>query len=182
MRRLSLIIGIGLALVSLGCGGSEGDGETTASEPFRIPVGDQPYRYQREVEAKWDGRGVMGSEPKPAIPDSPPPEFLALVDPIEGIGSLARAGSTVTIQYVGYLYDSEEKFYSSWDEGKPTTFKLGAGEEIEGWEEGIEEMEIGDRRELVVPPDLAYGSKRVGEIPPNSTLVYVIDMLDVNPK
>jgi len=167
------------ALVASGCGGSGSDGETTASEPFRIPVGDQPLRWEREVNAKWDGRGLMGAEPKPIFPDSPPPEFLAVIDPLEGIGTMAREGSTVTIQYVGYLYDSQKKFDSSWERGKPTTFKLGAGSQIEGWEEGIEEMEIGDQREMVVPPDLAYGAKRVGEIPPNSTLVFVVDMLDV---
>ncbi len=178
MQRWILIIGVGLALLAAGCGSSS-DGETTASEPFQIPVGKQPYRWEREVNAKWDGKGLMGAELKPAFPKGTPPDFVAVVDPLEGIGTMAREGSTVTIQYVGYLYDSRKKFDSSWDRGKPTTFKLGSGTQIEGWEEGIEEMEIGDRREMVIPPALAYGSKRVGDIPPNSTLIYVIDMLDV---
>jgi peptidylprolyl isomerase len=83
---------------------------------------------------------------------------------------------------VGYLYDSKKEFASSWKEGKPFTFTLGKGEVIPGWEEGVEGMEVSDRRELVVPPEYATPGSRMKDVPSDQTLVYVIDLLDVEEK
>lgn len=179
MNKGLLTIAILLAVLFGGCG--EGDSTTTdqsAQQPFAIDA-PKPEIVYADKYLKFKPNGLFGSEPKPIFPDSPPPDDLALVDLVEGIGPLASEGDVVTIQYVGYLYDSKKKFDSSWDQGKPLTFKLGAGEVIDGWEEGLIGMEVSDRRELVIPPDLAYGSQRVGDIPPDSTLVFVVDLLDV---
>lgn len=118
----------------------------------------------------------MGSEPKPVIPHSPPPKNVAVADLVEGIGEYAVPGQQVTVQYVGYDYETRKKFVSSWEKGRPVTFKLGAGEVIQGWEEGLEGMEVGDRRELVVPADLTKGSYPPG-IPKGKAVVFVVEPL-----
>ncbi|HXR59790.1 MAG TPA: FKBP-type peptidyl-prolyl cis-trans isomerase [Solirubrobacterales bacterium] len=86
-------------------------------------------------------------------------------------------GDEVVVQYVGYDYESGEKFVSSWDQGKPTTFTVGDGEMLEGVEEGILESEVGARREMVIPPALGYGSRQVGGVAPDSHLIFVVELL-----
>lgn len=198
MNRSMLIIAAVVALLVAGCGGgssstdsstgstsaeSSGDSATAAEKPFVIPTkGEPPIVYEKEFLKGEKKNGLVGPELKPVMPKGPPPKTLALTDLVEGIGHLATEGDTVTVQYVGVLYGSGKKFDSSWDHGEPFTFKLGAGEVIPGWEEGIPGMEIADRRELVVPPDLAYGNEQAGSIPPNSTLIFVVEMLKVQEK
>ena len=191
MSRAVLIIIACFALLLGGCGGgssstsststgSSSDSSTAAEKPFVIPTkGEPPIVYEEEFLKKEGKNGLVGPELKPVMPKGPPPKTLALTDLVEGIGHLATKGSTVTVQYVGVLYGSGKKFDSSWDHGEPFTFKLGAGEVIPGWEEGIQGMEVADRRELVVPPELAYGNQQAGSIPPNSTLIFVVEMLKV---
>jgi peptidylprolyl isomerase len=183
MRKVLLTI-LAFAVLLSGCGGSSstdtsgGDSssaDTTASlKPFRIPHGNPPIRYEEKMRP--DASGLVGEEPKPIIPNSPPPEFLALADTIEGIGNLATQGRKVTIQYVGYDYETGKKFVSSWDQGKPFTFTMGKGEVINGWEEGLDGLEGGDRRELVLPPELTEGSYPPG-IPKGKAVVFVVDAI-----
>jgi peptidylprolyl isomerase len=175
LRRL-LIIGALLAMVLPGCGGSSDSSSTVAYEPFDLEAPRSPIR--REAQMKPDANGLVGPETKPLIPDQPPPEFLINQDLIDGIGRMAREGDTVTVQYVAYLYDSQKKLASSWDEGKPFTFTLGKGEVSQGWEEGVFQMEVSDQRELVVPPDLTAGGPPK-DVPKGETLVYVVDLLDL---
>lgn len=175
-KFLSIVL-LAAALLA-GCGSGAPSGTDSTAKAFHIPAPTPKVVYAKDLKFRPDG--LVGPEPKPVIPDSPPPHHLALLDLEEGIGQLAEEGSTVTIQYVGYVYDSKKKFYSSWDRGRPSTVELGEGKLTPGWEEGLAGMEVSDRRELVVPPDLAYGEKRVGSIPPGSTLVYVVDLLKVN--
>jgi FKBP-type peptidyl-prolyl cis-trans isomerase len=118
----------------------------------------------------------MGSELKPAMPKGPPPVFLAKAQLIEGIGKFAQPGSRLTVQYVGVDYGSGKKFASSWDEGKPFTFTLGRREVIKGWEEALEEGEVGDRTELVVPPELTKGPFP-HNIPRDSAAIFIIELL-----
>lgn len=186
MRKLLLTI-LALAVLLSGCGGSSstdtgGDSssaDTTADlKPFRIPHGNPPIRTEEKMHP--DASGLVGEEPKPIIPNSPPPEFLSLADTIEGIGHLALPGRKVTIQYVGYDYETGKKFVSSWDQGKPFTFTLGKGEVIPGWEEGLEGLEGGDRRELVIPPDQTEGSYPPG-VPKGKAVVFVIDAIPSAP-
>jgi peptidylprolyl isomerase len=187
MRKALLIITalLALSLVLVACGeesstGSGGDTTAAAIEPFRISTKPPTYRYAEEM--KRQANGLSGKELKPIIPDSPPPDFLVVHDLYEGIaggryGSVAGPGDKVEVQYVGYVYDTEKKFASSWDEGKPLVFTLGKGELNEGLEEGLVEIEAGDRRELVIPPDLTGGGTRMNA--PEGTLVYVVEALRV---
>jgi peptidylprolyl isomerase len=182
MKKGLLIIAAVLALLASGCGGDDSSTDSTtgdaASQPFRIPV-KEPVPIVEAKDLKFKPNGLVGDEPKPIIPDRPPPEVLIVQDLLQGIGFAATPESTVTVQYVGYDYETGKKFDSSWDQGEPLTFKLGQGEVIQGWEDGILGMEVSDRRELIIPPDLAYGNQEVGSIKPNSTLVFVIDLLKV---
>lgn len=100
-----------------------------------------------------------------------------------GTGARAVTGSLVTVRYAGWLYDGSQpnqkgaQFASS--EGQtPYSFKLGAGEVISGWEQGLPGMQVGGLRRLVIPPSQAYGANRYGLIPPNATLVFEVDLVD----
>jgi FKBP-type peptidyl-prolyl cis-trans isomerase FkpA len=96
-----------------------------------------------------------------------------------GTGAEASAGKTVTVHYVGTLTNGN-KFDSSRDRGKGFTFKLGAGQVIKGWDQGVAGMKVGQLRKLTVPPELAYGTRGFPPvIPPNSTLVFEVELLEV---
>ncbi|TLY33891.1 MAG: FKBP-type peptidyl-prolyl cis-trans isomerase [Nitrospirae bacterium] len=104
---------------------------------------------------------------------------LKYKDLIVGTGPVAKAGQTVTVHYTGWLLDGK-KFDSSRDRNRPFSFRLGAGQVIKGWDEGIAGMRVGGKRKLRVPPRLGYGAKGSGPfIPPNATLLYEIELLRV---
>ena len=107
-------------------------------------------------------------------------------DTAVGAGKEAEAGKTVFVHYTGWLYDESapdhkgKKFDSSRDRGDPLSFPLGAGRVIKGWDQGLAGMKVGGKRTLIIPPDLAYGSHGAGGvIPPNATLVFDVELLDV---
>jgi len=111
---------------------------------------------------------------------------LITVDERVGDGSDAVRGRRVTVHYTGWLYDESgeghkgTKFDSSRDQNEPFAFRLGAGEVIRGWDEGVAGMKVGGRRTLTIPPDLGYGTSGAGGvIPPNATLVFDVELLDV---
>ncbi|MCZ8341759.1 MAG: FKBP-type peptidyl-prolyl cis-trans isomerase [Leptospira sp.] len=101
-----------------------------------------------------------------------------IIDQVIGTGDEAYSGSNVTVHYVGRLTNGN-KFDSSRDRGKPFVFNLGAGEVIKGWDKGIKGMKVGGKRKLIIPPELGYGSKTVGSIPANSTLIFEVELLKV---
>ncbi|MDJ0626241.1 MAG: FKBP-type peptidyl-prolyl cis-trans isomerase [Candidatus Caenarcaniphilales bacterium] len=106
---------------------------------------------------------------------------LLYKDEKEGSGKVAKAGNKVQVHYTGTFYESGEKFDSSVDRGQPFEFNLGAGQVIKGWDEGVEDMKVGGKRILVIPPDLAYGAGGIpGAIPPNSILKFEVELLGVN--
>jgi peptidylprolyl isomerase len=109
---------------------------------------------------------------------------LKYIDQTVGTGTAAAKGSTVQVHYTGWLYVNGKrgaKFDSSVDRGTPFEFKLGDRKVIAGWEEGVEGMKIGGKRQLIIPPDLAYGAREVGGvIPANSTLDFEVELLKVS--
>ena len=127
-----------------------------------------------------DEPAAEATKPTVEVPDGPPPEELETTDVTEGDGAEAATGDTVTVEYVGVSYSSGEEFDSSWERPEPFSFQLGAGEVIPGWDQGIAGMKVGGRRELVIPPDLAYGKQgSPPAIGPDETLVFVVDLVDV---
>lgn len=122
----------------------------------------------------------QASKPEVEVPSGAPPDELEIEDLETGDGAEAEAGDQVSVQYVGVDYETGEEFDSSWDRGEPFDFQLGAGSVIPGWDEGVEGMAVGGRRQLVVPPDLAYGHEGAPpDIGPNATLVFVVDLIAV---
>lgn len=103
---------------------------------------------------------------------------LQYVDEVEGTGATPEKGQNVTVHYTGTLTDGT-KFDSSRDRGEPFKFKIGVGQVIKGWDEGVGTMKVGGRRQLTIPPDLGYGSRGIGPIPPNSTLLFDVELLKV---
>ena len=104
---------------------------------------------------------------------------LEYIELEEGTGAQAEAGKTVSVHYTGKLQDGKV-FDSSIARGVPIEFPLGAGRVIKGWDEGIAMMKVGGKAQLVIPPDLAYGERGAGEvIPPNSTLVFDVELVEV---
>ena len=95
-----------------------------------------------------------------------------------GTGAEAAAGKHVSVHYTGWLTDGA-KFDSSVDRNAPFGFVLGAGQVIKGWDEGVAGMKVGGKRQLRIPPELGYGTRSVGPIPPNSTLIFDVELLDV---
>jgi len=111
---------------------------------------------------------------------------LQITDVTVGTGTAATAGKEVSVHYTGWLYDPKaadkhgKKFDSSRDHGEPFSFKLGAGQVIRGWDQGVAGMKIGGKRTLVIPSELAYGSRGAGgAIPPNATLLFDVELLGV---
>jgi len=107
-------------------------------------------------------------------------------DDIVGTGAEAQSGQVVTVHYTGWLYDQTRpdrkgnKFDSSRDRNEPFSFNLGAGEVIRGWDEGVAGMKVGGRRTLTIPPDMGYGARGAGGvIPPNATLLFDVELLEV---
>ncbi len=121
---------------------------------------------------------ALRNKPTVTVPKGPPPNHLVIKDLVKGTGALATKTSTVTVQYVGVLYKTGKQFDASWNDGsgQPVQFSL-AGGVIQGWQEGIPGMRVGGRRELIIPPSLAYKQKGAPpKIPPNATLVFVVDL------
>jgi peptidylprolyl isomerase len=122
----------------------------------------------------------MTEKPEIDFPDSPPPSDLEVTDLVVGEGKEATAGSTVHAHYVGVAHSTGEEFDASYNRGEPLSFRLGTGNVIAGWDQGIAGMKVGGRRKLVIPPHLGYGDRGAGSaIAPGETLIFVVDLVDV---
>lgn len=108
---------------------------------------------------------------------------LSFEDTRAGTGATPKSGQTCIMHYTGWLYENGTKgakFDSSKDRGQPFSFPLGVGRVIKGWDEGVASMQVGGARTLVIPPDLGYGARGAGGvIPPNATLLFEVELLDV---
>lgn len=162
MKTLMLTIIACAALAIAGCGG---DDDSSSDSTSATTTAQAPAKKTR---------------PKVTAPTGAPPARLEIKELEAGTGAEAKAGDKVTVQYVGVNYKNGKEFDASWNRGEPFSFTLGASEVIPGWDQGVEGMKVGGRRELVIPPELAYGeSGAPPTIPPNETLIFVIDLLEV---
>jgi len=117
-------------------------------------------------------------KPEIDFPEGAPPTELQITDIKVGEGAEANAGHHVTVHYVGVAFSTGEEFDASWNRGQPLQFRLGAGQVIAGWDEGVAGMRVGGRRKLVIPPHMAYGDRGAGGvIKPGETLIFVVDLL-----
>lgn len=125
----------------------------------------------------------LDAKPKIEASSDPAPTSLEKEDIVVGDGPEAKAGDTVSVQYVGAIYDTGKEFDASWDRNQPFSFQLGSGQVIKGWDEGVEGMKVGGRRKLIIPPDLGYGAQgSPPNIPANATLVFIVDLKSVQGK
>ena len=120
------------------------------------------------------------TKPEVTIPDTPPPADLVIEDLVVGDGPEATPGQPVEVHYVGVAWSTGREFDASWDRGGSFGFRLGAGQVIAGWDEGVAGMKLGGRRRLTIPPAKGYGAAGAGGvIGPDETLVFVVDLLGV---
>jgi peptidylprolyl isomerase len=168
VKALLLTLTLCLALAAAGCGGG---GATLDTEEASAPAAEGAG-----AEATTDKK-----KPKVTVPKGAPPKKLVIEDIEKGTGPEAKAGDEVSVEYVGVSFKDGKEFDSSWSRNEPFPFQLGAGMVIPGWDKGIEGMKVGGRRELVIPPNLAYGpAGQPPAIGPNETLVFVVDLLAIN--
>jgi peptidylprolyl isomerase len=169
-RVISVIAVMAVALA--GCGGQKkqdsGGGGAQAVPGVTLPPQDSDVNVKPVI-------------PKPK---GSPPASLQVRDVVQGNGKVAESGDTLTMQYVGTSWSTGQEFDSSWSRGKePFKFKLGAGMVIPGWDQGLVGMREGGRRQLVIPPNLAYGPQgQPPAIAPNETLIFVVDLQKVKKK
>jgi len=113
--------------------------------------------------------------------EGPPPADLVIEDIAEGDGPAAKSGDLVTVHYVGVAHSTGRQFDASWDRRDAFRFPLGGGQVIAGWDQGVQGMKVGGRRKLTIPPHLGYGQRGAGGvIKPGETLIFVVDLLQVN--
>lgn len=167
-----------LAIAVAGCGGSSDS--TSSSESTESGATTSSTEASKESTGSTESTTASKkTKPKVTVPKGISPKNFATKELEPGTGPGAKAGDEVTVQYVGVGYDSEEEFDSSWG-GEPFTFTLGAGKVIKGWDQGVEGMKVGGRRELLIPGNLAYGpAGSPPSIGPNETLIFVIDLLSI---
>lgn len=189
MKRLMLAIVLCAGLLMAGCGsddsadttdsGSAGSEQSTASDQGAAP--DQSDSGSI-VSADPEGANAEGAEPDPKTgkraepkidaPDGPPPKELVVTDIEEGDGAEVKDGEEIFVDYVGVFYKDGKEFENSWKGKAPESFVKGEGILIDGWEQGMEGMKVGGRRELIVPSELGYKT---------GALIYVVDLLKVAP-
>jgi peptidylprolyl isomerase len=186
-RRLPLAALLA-ALVLAGCGGGNDDKttDTTSSDQASQPAETQTETTQDNSASSGSTKVVVSKstnlKKKPTIPrqTGDAPTQLVKSDVVRGKGATAKAGDTVTVQYVGVRFRDGKQFDASWDRGQPFTFPLGAGQVIPGWDQGVAGMKVGGRRQLTIPSDLAYGAQGAPpDIAPNETLIFVVDLKKV---
>jgi peptidylprolyl isomerase len=174
MKKLPALL-LAAALAVSACGGDSKKSDETAATPAKTATPTPAPLGKVKVT------GALGAKPKIKITpfNATPPANLVIKDLAKGHGKTAKPGDKVTVQYDGVLYSNGTEFDASRDRGTPFSVPLGAGQVIQGWDKGVAGMKVGGRRVLTIPPNLGYGPNGAGPIPPNSTLVFVVDLLKV---
>ncbi|HEX8648558.1 MAG TPA: FKBP-type peptidyl-prolyl cis-trans isomerase [Thermoleophilaceae bacterium] len=181
LRPLLLLALLAAVLALAACGDDDTKSDpSTAAPSAPAPSTPAPTEPAEPAEAEGGDPKDLDKKPRVDIPKGDPPKKLVKQDIVKGKGKAAKKGDDVEMQYVGVLYDGGTEFDASWNTGEPFPFKLGEGGVIKGWDEGIVGMKEGGRRKLIIPPDLAYGpSGQPPTIPPNATLVFVVDLISI---
>jgi peptidylprolyl isomerase len=157
--------------VIAGCGDSDDSAPQSSAT--------QPTETETTGTTTAAAPSLKDTSQKPVIekPTGPVPRKLKVQDIVKGKGPAAKTGDELTVQYVGVTFSTGDQFDASWDNGQPFSFQLG-GQVIEGWNKGLKGMRKGGRRELTIPPQLAYGAQgSPPAIGPNETLVFVVDLV-----
>jgi peptidylprolyl isomerase len=119
----------------------------------------------------------INEKPVVTVPTDPAPSELQIEDLVEGDGTEATAGTMVSVDYVGVSWSTGAEFDASWNRNEVFSFSLGGGQVISGWDEGVQGMKVGGRRQLTIPPHMGYGAQGAGGvIAPNETLIFVVDL------
>lgn len=181
-RACLVLATLAAAVIIAGCGSGGSStitiGNENSADNALIKAGES--KTSTSSTAKTPTSGPLSKEPKVTPPSGPAPTKLVTKELIAGTGAEAKAGDTVTVNYVGVLYKGGKEFDASWKRNEPFSFPLGEGKVIKGWDQGIPGMKVGGRRELIIPSALAYGAAgSPPTIPPNAPLVFVVDMLGV---
>lgn len=163
--RFGFLVALLLAAPTVACGGGDEVVSTATTATTAAAAATAAPALERPVVGKKAGD---------------PPAALQINDLVVGTGAEAKSGSAVQVHYVGVLFKDGSEFDASWNRGEPFGFTIDAGQVIAGWDQGVTGMKVGGRRELVIPPDLAYGASGVGPIGPNETLVFVVDLIAVS--
>ena len=168
-RPLALTLAAAVALLAAGCGSSKKN-DTTAA----------PASTTQSTSTAAATTAQPRPKPKVKVPSGKAPKKLVVKDLIPGTGQAAKAGDPITVNYIGVDYANGKPFDNSYDRGQPFPFQLGGGQVIPGWDQGLVGMKVGGRRELIIPPNLAYGPQgQPPVIKPNETLVFVVDLLSI---
>jgi peptidylprolyl isomerase len=184
-RSILAVAALGAAVVIAGCGSGGSStitvGNENTADNALIKAGEKASSSPTATTtAKTPTSGPLSKEPKVTPLSGPAPAKLETKELIAGTGAEAKAGDTVTVNYVGVLYKGGKEFNASWETKEPFTFVLGKGQVIKGWDQGIPGMKVGGRRELIIPAALAYGATgSPPKIPANAPLVFVVDLLSV---
>jgi FKBP-type peptidyl-prolyl cis-trans isomerase len=171
IKRLAPVAWIGAALLLAGCNQQKESATTTSASSTTATSGATTPAPQTSATSTVPGEAATG-------PETTTRSGLKMVDLKVGEGTVAENGSNVSVNYTGWLTNGTQ-FDSSIGRG-PFTFRIGAGQVIPGWDEGVKGMRVGGKRKLTIPPDLGYGASGAGGvIPPNATLVFDVELLDV---
>jgi peptidylprolyl isomerase len=155
--------------------------------PTTAPVAQAPSTSASDLMSPGESASSESSEVAPVADSTDSNDAmittesgLQYIDLVEGTGAIPQAGQTVVVHYVGTL-ENGTQFDSSRDRNRPFSFRLGAGQVIRGWDEGLSTMRVGGRRQLIIPPDLGYGARGAGGvIPPNATLIFDVELLRIS--
>lgn len=178
---LGVIVACGLLLVVAQFTGGNSSAvadELTKTQPAVVALdsSDRPVVNDTKLTAMNTGSESEQTRGKDAVTT---PSGLKYIDIKEGDGAIPKKGQTVVVHYTGTLENST-KFDSSRDRNQPFSFKLGVGQVIKGWDEGLSTMKVGGRRQLIIPPELGYGARGAGGvIPPNATLIFDVELLKI---
>jgi FKBP-type peptidyl-prolyl cis-trans isomerase len=155
------------------------DSLTAPPEPVAAVSADTTTAATASAKKAAPAPSASAAPSAAPVPPADPNAKLSSTDVLVGKGATTKTGDTVSVHYVGTLLDGKE-FDSSRKRGTPFTFTLGKGQVIRGWDQGVVGMKIGGKRKLVIPPALAYGERGMGAvIPPNSTLTFEIELVDI---